>query len=91
MEEKEYFIIRSSEDGLRVYGPLTKTDLLRKITPCKENEWQNDFGTKGFYHEMPENTYGSFEEREGREKLVIIHGKIVVPYEKVIVKEYDVP
>ena len=89
MDDREYFIIWSDEDGTHVEGPLSHADVLKKVTPDQYGE--TDYGKSPlFLDHVPLSDKGCWTNTpEGA--LLIIKGSIVAPKPVVRVTEYELP
>jgi hypothetical protein len=81
MDDDNYYVISSGEDGIDINGPLSESEVLDQLN-------EEYYGTHGFYAKIPDIDKGCFMERDGQEKLLIIRGSIVVPQPKEVVKEW---
>jgi len=78
-----YFII-SNSDGDTSVDPVTKEELIKRITP-EEGEGENYYGNCGFLSKIDDidtNYWG--------DNILIIKGEIIAPRPKEIVKTFDV-
>lgn len=76
-----YFIVRSSEDGLEVWGPLSEAIAKQYI------EEQDTALT--FLHEFPVRSYGSSLNYAPEGTTVLIKGEIVVPKAVKVGEKYE--
>jgi hypothetical protein len=91
METKEYFIIHSSESGIQIEGPLTQSEVLKKITPDEDGvTWYGRLGS--FHAQVPEIEDGYFTKQGDDEtRLLVIKGRIVIPAAKTVTTAYELP
>lgn len=74
-EEREYFVAYSDDDGTKIDGPFTKTELLDRITPGEDGTtW---YGNIKFAARIPDRDGGCWMAPEGT--TVVIKGRIVMP------------
>jgi hypothetical protein len=89
MPVDSYFAIRSTEDGVRVDGPMPKAMLLKRITPDKSGECY--YGRScTFLDRLPEADGGHWMGVEPTQ-LLVIRGDIIVPKAVSVAIEYDIP
>lgn len=85
-----YFVIRSSEDGTSVDGPLTDIELLKRITPDKHGDTY--YGPElTFLEKVPEFDHGCFWNVNDENPMLIIKGSVVVPQPKTVVSTFKLP
>jgi len=80
-----YFIIRGTEDGIKI-NQLSKKELLERITPDENGEHYYGDKELKFLDYIPAIEDGYFNEYG----IVIIKGDIVIPESKIIVKTYSI-
>jgi hypothetical protein len=69
-----YFLIRSSEDGISINGPLTEAELLKRVEPEeKGGPWPK------FHAKVPHIDKGCWAQKDGEQVLLIIKGDVVTP------------
>ena len=84
-EEREYFVLRSDEDGTKVDGPFTRTELLEKVTPGDDGTtW---YGNVQFAPRIPDRDGGCWIAPEGT--TVVIKGRIVIPQAVKLVVRFE--
>jgi hypothetical protein len=80
-----YFIVRSTEDGTRVDGPLDQKTVLGRITPNGDGETYYGSNLE-FLRSVPESDKGCWMgTSEGA--ILILKGEIVIPRVVEIVKK----
>ncbi len=74
-----YFVITGGEDGIRIDGPITKDEMLKRIN-------EGYYGENEFTDFVPSIDKGCFM---GDPRILIIEGRIVVPRAKKTVVQFD--
>lgn len=83
-----YFVLRSSEDGISIKGPMTAPEFKKFLaTYAADNEEE-----PRFYDSMP-NVYKGFFDEGGRDegRMLVIRGEILVPVAAEKVTVWEVP
>lgn len=83
-----YFIVRSTEDGTRIEGPLTESEVISRITPDRQG-WAYYGENLEFLDRVPESDNGCW--CVGGNPVLVIKGSIVVPQPVSAVTQYRLP
>lgn len=81
-----YFVIRGTEDGVRIDGPLPEAELLKRITPNPNEEGYTYYGKELEFSDVMPKDFNYCDSS----LLVIIKGEIVVPKPKQVVNTYEI-
>jgi len=81
--DNDYFIVRSGEDGTSIEGPLTESEVLKRIEG-RETYYGSNLT---FLSEIPENDKGYWDTRHSN-PILIIKGEIIVPGAVRVIEKY---
>lgn len=79
-----YFVIRATEDGLRIEEMQEQT-LLFRINPREDGD--SYYNQIGFLEEVPKDD--NWMSEENRNVLLVIEGEVIVPREVKTVTKYE--